>query len=311
MFAFYSFYDFLWFFLLYSFLGWGMEVIYAAFRFGKFVNRGFLNGPVCPIYGAGAILVILVLTPLKMDLVSLFQISNSFSFFSAVFKLLGNIAFLFTASILFTSVLEFITGFILERFFHSKWWDYSENKWNIKGYICLKFSLLWGAACLIVIYFIHPLISNVVCFIQELLQKTFVLIMKFSEKIAHREIVYHPLFLGKLLLSFLIVTFLCDLSVTTAHLLKLKKQFRLMDEIAKKLKAISDRIGEQLYKSYCTAIEKGELRKEDKEKFIIKIAELKENYQKLQEQKSSTLCRLYKAFPHLGKKHFQRHPIKK
>ena len=131
----YSFGQMIWIVLVYSFLGWCCEVAFAAVRRGIFVNRGFLNGPVCPIYGFGVLIVLLVLEPVK-----------------------DNLALLFFGSMVLTSALEFFIGFIMEQFFHDKWWDYSENPFNIKGYICLEFSLVWGAACVLVVDVIHPMV---------------------------------------------------------------------------------------------------------------------------------------------------------
>ena len=106
-------------FFIYGFLGWCCEVIYAAIIDGKFVNRGFLNGPICPIYGFGVLFVLTLLEPIR-----------------------ENFLFLFIGSVILTSVLEFITGFLLEKVFKMKWWDYSNERFNIHGYICLKFSII-------------------------------------------------------------------------------------------------------------------------------------------------------------------------
>ena len=112
-------YQFLWIFFVYAFLGWCTEVSYAALRTGKFVNRGFLNGPVCPIYGCGVVVVLVGLTPLK-----------------------GNFVLLFLGSVVLTSVLELATGFVLEKLFRQRWWDYSDKPFNLGGYICLEFSIM-------------------------------------------------------------------------------------------------------------------------------------------------------------------------
>ena len=121
-------YEVLWIFIVYAVIGWCSEVAYAALDTGKFVNRGFLNGPYCPIYGFGISLVIVVLTPLK-----------------------DNLLILYLGSVILTSVIEYITGYLLEKVFHNKWWDYSDKPYNIKGYICLKFSLFWGFACTFIV----------------------------------------------------------------------------------------------------------------------------------------------------------------
>lgn len=135
----YSFYDSLFYFFIYAFLGWITEVIYAAFRKGKFVNRGFLLGPVCPIYGFGVVLVLSMLEPLR-------------AYPGSVFVL----------AVLITSALELLVGVVSEKVFHERLWDYSHRFLNIGGYICLLFSLIWGVACMGVFYFVHPLIGKMV-----------------------------------------------------------------------------------------------------------------------------------------------------
>ena len=94
------FYHLLWFFFVYAFLGWCAEVGYAATKTGKFVNRGFLNGPWCPVYGFGVVIVLGCLAPLS-----------------------GNLPLLFLGSVALTSALEWLTGFVLEKLFHQRWWD--------------------------------------------------------------------------------------------------------------------------------------------------------------------------------------------
>ncbi len=136
-----SFYQLFFTFLIYSFLGWITEEIFALVKHGKIVNRGFLKGPLCPIYGFGMIIIIVCLSPIK-----------------------NNILLLFLESVLITTLLELVTGYILERFFHTKWWDYSDMNFNFKGYICLTFSILWGLAGVFIMYIIQP---NVVNFINK------------------------------------------------------------------------------------------------------------------------------------------------
>ena len=136
------FYETFFLFTIYAFIGWCGEVVFAAVRSGKFVNRGFLNGPVCPIYGFGAVIVIRLLTPLQKHL-----------------------PFLFIGSVFLTSVLEFITGFLLEKIFHTKWWDYSKEPLNLCGYVCFKFSFAWGVACILLMRVLHPFIAQAVSWI--------------------------------------------------------------------------------------------------------------------------------------------------
>ncbi len=120
-------------FTVYSFLGWLCESIFCSVPGKKFINRGFLNGPFCPVYGVGGVLVISVLTPFQ-----------------------NNIITLYFAGVLITTLLEYGTGFALEKIFRTKYWDYSGHKFNLQGRVCLENSLLFGVMCVVGILFIHP-----------------------------------------------------------------------------------------------------------------------------------------------------------
>lgn len=124
-------------FFVYSFFGWCTEVAFAVCKEHRFVNRGFLNGPFCPIYGFGVSLVIVFLIPYR-----------------------SNLVFLYIASVVLVTVLEGLTGWAMDKIFHNKWWDYSGMPLNIGGYVCLVFSLVWGVACVAIINLIHPLIHK-------------------------------------------------------------------------------------------------------------------------------------------------------
>lgn len=124
-------------FALYSLLGWACESAYCSIPAKKFINRGFLNGPFCPVYGVGALLVIFLLRPFTQ-----------------------NIVVLFVFGVVVTSVLEYITGFLLEKLFHTTWWDYSKRKFNIKGRVCLRNSLLFGVLSVLLMHFINPFVEQ-------------------------------------------------------------------------------------------------------------------------------------------------------
>lgn len=134
-----TFYELLWYFAIYSFLGWCMEVVFCTVRTGKLVNRGFLNGPVCPIYGFGMVIVLAVL--------------GRFS---------DNVALLFFGGMALTSALELAGGWALKRFFHTTWWDYSDKPMNLGGYICLQFSLAWGLCVVLAVRFLHRAVEALV-----------------------------------------------------------------------------------------------------------------------------------------------------
>lgn len=234
-----NFYELLWIFVIYAFFGWCTEVAYAGVNHGKFVNRGFLNGPYCPIYGCGVVLVVVVLTPLK-----------------------ENLLILFIGSFLLTSIIEFFTGFILEKVFHNKWWDYSKVPFNIKGYVCLKFSIYWGLACTFVMKIIHPII--------------------------YKFITVLPKILGIVLIFIFFSGFLVDIIITVASILKLNKHLKLMDEIALQIHKVSDEIGENIYGGVVVA-----------EELIKQKDELTEKYKEILEKKTIGAKRLVKAFPEM------------
>ncbi|MDO5422939.1 MAG: putative ABC transporter permease [Eubacteriales bacterium] len=143
----YTFYELVWFYLIYSFAGWCGEVCAAAVQKRKFVNRGFVAAPLCPIYGTGAVLFAIFLNELK-----------------------GNWFMLFLFGSLIASLVEFFTGALLEKIFHRKWWDYSKEKFNFDGYICLKYSIVWGIFAILLVQFVNPFLKNLVDLIPEALQ---------------------------------------------------------------------------------------------------------------------------------------------
>lgn len=246
-------YQAVWIFIIYAFLGWCSEVAFAAVNKGKFVNRGFLNGPVCPIYGVGMLIVVLCLWNLR-----------------------DRPLLLFLGSALLTTALEFVTGFVLERFFHDKWWDYSDMPFNIKGYVCLKFTILWGLAASFIIGAIHR-------FIYMLIEKT-------------------PFVLGVILLAVFSAAFIADFTVTLTALVKLPKKLKAMAEAERALRAVSDKIGENISDTTIAAKEKGEALAEEKKP---RLEELKAEYEKKKKELSAMLernfvqRRIFKAFPNL------------
>lgn len=120
--------------ILYSFLGWCGEMIYCSIGQGKLCEkRGFLNGPLCPIYGHGALLVLVVLGQRWNNPISTFLIG-----------------------MVLTSTVEYLTSYLMEKLFHMRWWDYSHHHFQLNGRICLLNSTLFGLACLVLRYVVHP-----------------------------------------------------------------------------------------------------------------------------------------------------------
>ena len=122
-------------FVIYSFLGWVLESIVRTICERKIINTGFLIGPFCPIYGFGAIIMILFLDSFK-----------------------NNIFLLFFVSVIALTLWEYIVGVFLEKFFSTKYWDYSNHKFNYKGRICLTNSIAWGILGVLFINYIHPFV---------------------------------------------------------------------------------------------------------------------------------------------------------
>lgn len=134
-------------FSFYSFIGWILETVFKSIRENKLINSGFLSGPFCPIYGFGAILILLSI-----------KILDRFFIIKSLSSLFSNLI----AAIIITTLLEYYVGAILEKLFKCKWWDYSNELFNIKGRVCLKYSLLWGILAYILIEGVHPLYSPVI-----------------------------------------------------------------------------------------------------------------------------------------------------
>lgn len=120
-------------FLAYSFLGWLMEVIGKLITLKKFINRGFLIGPYCPIYGTGAILITFLLKKYTEDPVALFIMA-----------------------IVVCGTLEYLTSYFMEKIFHARWWDYSQRKFNINGRVCLNTIIPFGLLGMFIMYVSNP-----------------------------------------------------------------------------------------------------------------------------------------------------------
>lgn len=131
-------------FIIYSFFGWILESVIKTVVQKKFVNSGFLYGPFCPIYGFGAVIMLLFL--------------NSFK---------DNIILLFIIAFFVLSIWEYIVGWLLEKIFKTKYWDYSEYKFNIHGRVCLLNSIFWGALGVVFINYIHPFIIKKIAIIPQ------------------------------------------------------------------------------------------------------------------------------------------------
>lgn len=141
----FGWYEVIWLFFIYSFLGWGMEVVHAVYGNRKLVNRGFLNGIVCPVYG------------FSMIFLSVFMDSLKNGWF-----------YLFLGCMIVGSVIELVTGLLLEKVFHIRLWDYSDMRFQVGGYVCLKYSILWGVFGTLLIKLVNPFLLSILHNIPEL-----------------------------------------------------------------------------------------------------------------------------------------------
>ena len=158
-------------FLLYSFLGWVVESIYCFIVDKKFVNRGFLIGPSLPIYGFGCLLIVFLLDRFRENPVILFVMAT-----------------------FICSVLEYITSYIMERIFKTRWWDYSHMKFNLNGRICLLNMMFFGVLALVMSYLVNPFVLSVIDKIDTRLLKIFTvffLIVFIVDVLVSSKIIYN------------------------------------------------------------------------------------------------------------------------
>lgn len=182
------------FFYIYAFLGWGVEIAYHALTTGHLVNRGMLAGPVCPIYGAGMLAMIGLTEPLQQ------------SWFLT-----------FLGAMVICSILELVVGLVLRALFHTQWWDYSKEPFNIAGLVCLRFSIFWGLGGAFLIKVVHPAIRDAVVLV--------------------------PPVLLAVIVTALSVVMLCDLVITVRGIRHLQSQSELLFDIEAQMRETSAAIG--------------------------------------------------------------------
>ncbi len=228
-------------FFIYSFLGWCVEVAFVATTLGKVLNRGFLNGPVCPIYGCGMLLVLIVLHPVS-----------------------DNIFLLFLGGMVICSAIELFGGWILDKLFHMRWWDYSDRPFNVGGYICLSFSIMWGLAVVFAVKLVHTPIMAVLQRIPDTLQIVFIILFG--------------------------IILIIDMVVTLKHLIGIRKNLGQLEWIAEQLHGVGDQLKDVVGNSAIGVTEKAEQGKEKLEEATVQTREkivivMEEGKEKLQFQK--------------------------
>lgn len=194
-------------FFFYGFVGWIVEVIYYGVTEGKFINRGFLNGPLCPVYGLGFYGVIWAFAPL-----------------------VHSVPLLFFGSALVATTVELIAGVILYQIFHLRWWDYSDYKYNLNGFICVRFFLYWGLACSLGMYILHPACMTVIHHMPGRLRFTLVACLS-------------------------VITFV-DIVVTASTIWGLNQKAKIISSISGGIRKTSDKLGSQIYDTVDTIVTK-------------------------------------------------------
>ena len=182
------------FFYIYAFLGWCVEIAYHALTTGHLVNRGMLAGPVCPIYGAGMLLLVGLTEPLQ-----------------------GSWFLTFLGALILCSALELVVGLVLRALFHTQWWDYSKEPFNIAGLVCLRFSIFWGFGGAFLVKIVHPPIRDAVALV--------------------------PPVLLAIIVCALSIVILCDLVITVRGIRHLQNQSTLLFDIEAQMRETSAAIG--------------------------------------------------------------------
>lgn len=252
-------------FIFWAFIGWGIEVCWMTLETGEYQNRGFLNMPICPIYGFGVIMVTVFFRPVSHTVIPLFVVT----------------------SILCTT-FELLVGLGMEKLFGARWWDYSHERYNYKGYICVKISILWGMGCVIVIRLVQPMVEKVIDMI--------------------------PVRLGLALIVLWSVLIVIDLISSICAVNKLNNRLKQLDEISKIMLMSAVRIGENLSQEtldvkgrYDRFIEAKDTKtlalKQRYEKIVsaadFKVSEWKDKYEGLTELRDRSVERLLRAFPQM------------
>ena len=202
-------YTYLWMLLIYGFLGWCGEVLVTAVKTKRFVNRGLLNGPICPLYG--------------FVMISLYGFTVPLAGVTPIVKIL---LYVLMAG-LFGTALEFVTGAILNRLYRKKWWDYAGHRYHLGGYVCLEGFLLWAVIGTVSLLVVQPLAEQLILLV------TGVVIGRFT--------------VGLYLFLLLLLILLIDFVVTVLELTHIARKRKAAAELETLLGPISDVSGEELY----------------------------------------------------------------
>ena len=234
-----NFYQIVFLFFAYSFLGWVGEVLFTAVVHRKYQDRGVLSGPLCLLYGVGGLVITFALGDIREGW-----------FFLLVF------------SAVYATVIEWIGGHILEYTTHTRWWDYSDFPFNIGGYICLEFSLLWGVGTVVVMKAVHPVIAGFVAMV--------------------------PQMVGFVLMCILYACYAADVVVTAFAASDLARELDALEKVADSMHAVSDAMTELLG---TTAMDVDQKMDESRLQLKLAAAEARDNATKLSPRDAAAALR--------------------
>lgn len=249
----YSVYQVFWLFLIYSVAGWIVEVAFVTLTTGQLVNRGFLNGPVCPIYGFGMIGVLMLLGPVS-----------------------ENLLWLFLGGMVLCTAVECFGGWVLDKLFHMRWWDYTDYPFNFHGYVCLGYSVMWGIGAVLMVRVVHPLIFGLVTAV--------------------------PQKIGSVPLVITYLIYATDLVVSLKTVIGISRSLGEMEKVANGLHQLGDEMSQLVGGVVLETTEKlsegREAFEEHKAELQRRIAEMEQRNRMLQ-QNISRHSRILRAFPGL------------
>ncbi|MBS6149912.1 MAG: hypothetical protein KH758_01550 [[Ruminococcus] lactaris] len=235
------------FFFLYSFFGWIWESCYVSLREHRWVNRGFMHGPMLPLYGSGAVSVLIITLPVR-----------------------DNLPLVFIMGMIGATLLEFFTGMVMESLFHVRYWDYSHLKFNVKGYICPVASLCWGVFSIMMVKVVHIPIEEVILKIPMAIADGLAFVLTVVAAVDFTQSFNEAMDMKKML---------AQLDETKVQIRKLQERIReASEDMSEKLRTAAGDRSEKLRTAAGNRSEKFRTAAGDvPEKLRLELAELKEN----------------------------------
>ncbi len=210
------------FFFLYSFFGWIWESCYVSLREHRWVNRGFMHGPMLPLYGSGAVSVLIITLPVR-----------------------DNLPLVFIMGMIGATLLEFFTGMVMESLFHVRYWDYSHLKFNVKGYICPVASLCWGVFSIMMVKVVHIPIEEVILKIPMAIADGLAFVLTVVAAVDFTQSFNEAMDMKKML---------AQLDETKVQIRKLQERIReASEEMSEKLRTAAEGVPEKLRSAAATA----------------------------------------------------------